>query len=236
MLNFALGERVVLYCFLRCKYCIIFSSYASNKLKMIEIKNREALIQESLKKSMSYHSFTELVEQLSENKSTTGDEKSEALINYTMLNDRRLKRWNKTLKISNEIQEKISNYNKKITWLVLTESWCGDAAHIMPAMHKISELNTNIDLKVVLRDENKSLMNTVLTDGNQSIPKLIMIETETGEVLNTFGPRPSKAKDLVAAYKEKHGKLTPEFKEDLQKWYNKDKGQNTIKDLVSLLV
>ena len=29
--------------------------------------------------------------------------------------------------------------------------------------------------------------------------------------------------------------LTPEFKEDLQRWYNKDKGQSIVEDLVSLL-
>jgi len=29
--------------------------------------------------------------------------------------------------------------------------------------------------------------------------------------------------------------LTPEFKEDLQRWYNKDKGQSTIKDLAALI-
>ena len=41
-----------------------------------------------------------------------------------------------------------------ITWLVLTESWCGDAAHVVPAINKIAELSDNIDLKLVFRDEN----------------------------------------------------------------------------------
>ena len=29
--------------------------------------------------------------------------------------------------------------------------------------------------------------------------------------------------------------LTPEFKEDLQHWYNKDKGQNVIEDLTEIM-
>jgi len=29
--------------------------------------------------------------------------------------------------------------------------------------------------------------------------------------------------------------LTPEFKEDLQRWYNKDKGQSKLKDLTAML-
>ena len=78
-------------------------------------------------------------------------------------------------------------------------------------------------------------MNQFLTNGGQSIPKLILIDNATNEVVNTFGPRPSEATKLVLDYKAKHGKLTPEFKEDLQGWYNKDKGQNAISNLVSLL-
>ena len=40
---------------------------------------------------------------------------------------------------------------------------------------------------------------------------------------------------MVNAYKAEHGMLTIEFKEDLQRWYNKDKGQSTIEDLVQLI-
>ena len=40
---------------------------------------------------------------------------------------------------------------------------------------------------------------------------------------------------MVSDYKAEHGKLTPEFKEDLQHWYNKDKGQNVIEDLTVML-
>ena len=118
---------------------------------------------------------------------------------------------------------------------MLTESWCGDAAHIMPVINKVAELNDNINYKIVLRDENEALMNQFLTNGGKSIPKLIMIDDETNEVVNTFGPRPSVATQFVNNYKAEHGKLTPEFKEDLQRWYNKDKGQSTIKDLAALI-
>ena len=146
-----------------------------------------------------------------------------------------MKRWDKTVKVSDEAKSTIENSNRKMTWLVLTESWCGDAAHIMPVINKVVELNDNINYKVVLRDENETLINEFLTNGGKAIPKLIIIDEETQEVVNTFGPRPSVATQLVNDYKAEHGKLTPEFKEDLQRWYNKDKGQSTIEDLVGLL-
>lgn len=193
-------------------------------------------IEESLKKSLSYSEYRKLVEELTIQNSTTGNDKSEALAEYTKLNEKRMKRWDKTLKISQETQDSIKAINKKLTWIVLTESWCGDAAHIVPVINKVAEINGNIDLRLVLRDENEDLMNMFLTNGGKAIPKLIAIEKETGNVINTFGPRPFEAIKLVNEYKEKFGTLTPEFKQDLQVWYNKDKGQNTISELQNLLL
>ena len=193
------------------------------------------IIKDSLAKGISYTEYTKLVNDLVESKDTTGTDKSENLVEYTMLNAKRMKRWDKTLKVNAAVKERIEKIDKKITWLVLTESWCGDAAHVVPVMQKVAELNPNINVKVVLRDENEALMNRFLTNGGKSIPKLIMVDETSGEVINTFGPRPSGATQLVNDYKEKHGMLTPEFKEDLQRWYNKDKGQNAANDLVELL-
>lgn len=203
-----------------------------NTLEDILVKD---IITESLNKAISYQDYRDLVKRLVAEESTTGNEKTEALANYTLLNDRRMKRWDKTLKISEEIKEKVSNFNGNVTWLVITESWCGDAAHMVPALNKIAELSPNIDLKLVLRDENETLMDQFLTNGGRAIAKLIMIDNVTGEVINTYGPRPTQATKLVNDYKVAHGGLTPEFKEDLQSWYNKDKGQNVMKDVMSLL-
>lgn len=206
---------------------------------ILNINNKDLkmndIIKESLIKSQSYQDYRNMVKQLVENNSTTGEDKSEAMINYTMLNDRRMKRWDKTVKIPQEIQDRIAEFNEKITWLVLTESWCGDAAHLMPVMNKIAELNNNIDFRVILRDENDELMNQFLTNGSKSIPKLIMIDNASGEVINSYGPRPDEATKMVNDYKKEHSVLTPEFKEDLQRWYNKDKGQSTLKDLTAML-
>lgn len=201
-------------------------------LQNADLKN---IINDSLSKATSYQDYRYLVKELVAKKSTTGNKKTEALANYTMLNDRRMKRWDKTIKVSEEVKEKILKSTVNQTWLVLTESWCGDAAHLIPVINKIADLNKNIEFKVVLRDENQALMNQFLTNGGQAIPKLIMIDNTTNKVVNTFGPRPSEATKLVNDYKTEHGKLTPEFKEDLQHWYNINKGQNTIADLVSFL-
>ena len=146
-----------------------------------------------------------------------------------------MKRWDKTVKISESAEERLSNFHGDVTWLVITESWCGDAAHVIPVLNKLADRNAGIDLKLVFRDENPELMDQFLTNGGRAIAKLIMIDNTSGEVLDTFGPRPSEATKLVNDYKAEHGTLTPEFKEDLQIWYNRNKGQNIIEDILDLL-
>jgi len=193
------------------------------------------IIQDGLDNSMSYVEYRELVMTKVENNSNTGHEVTEALANYTMLNNKRMKRWDKTIKIGEGVADAIKHKKFNQTWIVITESWCGDAAHVMPVINKIAELNEGINFRVVLRDDNEALMDQFLTNGSRSIAKLIILDTTTKDVIATYGPRPSTATLLVNDYKAKYGILTPEFKEELQQWYNKDKGQTVIADLVSLI-
>ena len=190
-------------------------------------------LKSGLENATTYQEYRTLVKQLTEDGLSTGPEQNADLANYTKLNNRRMKRWDKTIKVSESVQNRIKKVEQKTTWLVITESWCGDAAHVLPAINKLAELNDNIKMKVVLRDENIGLMDDFLTNGNRAIPKVIMIDDASGEVINTFGPRPSEATNLVNRFKAENGGLTPEFKEDLQHWYNKDKGQNIINDVVN---
>ncbi|WP_298310889.1 thioredoxin family protein [uncultured Aquimarina sp.] len=193
------------------------------------------LIEEGIRNSYSYEEYRNAVSNLVSEGKSTGHEQSDALTNYSMLNDRRMKRLDKTLKINGAIAETFSNATTNITWLVLTEGWCGDAAQSLPVINKLSELNEGIDLRVISRDEHDELMNNFLTNGGKAIPKLIAYNKETQEVVNTWGPRPSVATKMVNDYKEMHGSLDPEFKQDLQVWYNKDKGNNIAEDLVKLI-
>ena len=198
-------------------------------------KSTKELIEKSLPKATSYLEYRSLVAKLAEEGKSTGPEQTEALANYTQLNHRRMKRWDKTLKFGKEAITQISEVNQKINWLVLTESWCGDASPALPVMHKIAELNPNISLKVILRDEHIELINRFLTKGGMSIPKLIVMDADSGEVIGDWGPRSKAVTKLVEEYKAVHGTIKPEFKQDIQVWYNKDKGQSILKDLLESL-
>lgn len=191
-------------------------------------------IKNSLEKSLSYKSFRKTVKEFIEIDKSTGNEQSETKLNFSKLNDKRMDRLDKTLSLTETTQKSLQELNKKFTLLVIAEGWCGDAAQILPILNKISEASENIEMKVVLRDENEELMNQFLTNGSQSIPKVILLN-EANEVLNSWGPRPKPATNMVKEYKETHGSLDEEFKKNLQLWYNKDKGESTQEELLNLI-
>lgn len=196
------------------------------------MKNK--IIVDSLLKSISYQTYRNTIKDLIIQGKSTGPNQSDELLNYSKLNDKRMDRLDKTLKISEETNSALSQFNKNFTFLVISEGWCGDAAQVLPVLNKIAENSSNIDLKIVLRDENEDLMNEFLTNNSKSIPKIIILDSENN-VINSWGPRPSIATKMVLDYKTAHGVLDANFKKDLQLWYNKDKGQNTQTDIIELL-
>ncbi|MBT8316756.1 MAG: thioredoxin family protein [Lutibacter sp.] len=192
------------------------------------------LINNSLKKSISYLDYRTLIKDLIKQGKSTGDIQSKDLLNYSKLNDKRMDRLDKKLKISEETEASIYNLKNDFTFLVIAEGWCGDAAQIIPVLNKIAEASSKIKLKIVLRDDNEELMNEFLTNGSKSIPKIIIVDNQNN-VINSWGPRPSIATRMVLNYKEQNGSLDADFKKNLQVWYNKDKGINTQEDLIKIL-
>jgi len=194
-----------------------------------------SIIKESLKESFSYQEYRDFVTDLAKEDKTTGHEQREDLIHYTQLNEARLHRLDKTIQVVDEAKLFLQQLSTEYIWLVISESWCGDAAQILPVINKMAEVSDKIDLKIVLRDDNEELMNLFLTNGTKSIPKLIIINKETNEVINDFGPRPSGAKQLILDYKAEHGVVDETAKIELQKWYLQDKGISTQKEFVALM-
>ncbi|MGL5112669.1 MAG: thioredoxin family protein, partial [Flavobacterium sp.] len=148
----------------------------------------------------------------------------------------RMNRLDKTIKVDSTISTQLKNLQSDYIWLVLAEGWCGDAAQLLPIMNKMALETDKIDLKVIFRDENDDLMQHFLTNGTRAIPKLIIIDQATAEVVGEWGPRPEAAVDLIVNYKKEHGIIDETAKADLQMWYLHDKGLTTQKEIMNLLV
>jgi hypothetical protein len=194
----------------------------------------KSIIQSALQNSYSYNEYRTLVSNLISEGKSTGHEQSTALLHYSELNEVRMKRLEKTLKLDLEVEKALQNLKSKQTWLVISEGWCGDAAQILPIIKLMADASENIGLKIVLRDENDALMNQFLTNGAKSIPKLLVLD-ESFNLINHWGPRPEGAKNLIIEYKAKHGIVDEVAKIALQKWYLDDKGISTMKEIVAIL-
>jgi hypothetical protein len=194
------------------------------------------IIQNALQDSFSYTEYRKLASDLVAQGKPTGHDLSEALAHYAELNETRMNRLEKTITLTDAVIQKLQNCSKNTIWLVLVESWCGDAAQIVPVINKMSEVSESIQLKIVLRDDNDSLMQQFLTNGGKAIPKLIILDAQTLQVVAHWGPRPKGAKQLIEDYKSAHGTVDEAGKIELQKWYLHDKGisiQEEISEIMS---
>lgn len=194
------------------------------------------IIAESLLRSYTYDEYRKIVSDLLHQGLSSGDEQSDDLTNYSKLNDVRMHRLDKTMTIDETCIQQLLSLKGKYIWLVLSEGWCGDAAQLLPIFNKMALLAVAIDLKIVFRDENQELMNMFLTNGSKSIPKLLILEKETLEVLKNWGPRPKGATQLIKSYKEQYGIIDETAKIELQMWYLQDKGLSTQKEIIDLMI
>lgn len=195
----------------------------------------DALIEKSIANSFTYTEYRNHISHLLLDGLSTGETQSEDLTHYSTLNEVRMNRLDKTIKIPQEIQDKLRGLKKEHMLLVLSEGWCGDAAQIVPIINKMAEASDKLDLRIVLRDDNDELMAQYLTNGARSIPKLILTEAEAGAVRGSWGPRPVGATKLIKDFKEKYGTVNEEAKTELQKWYLHDKGLSTMSEILLLI-
>ena len=194
-----------------------------------------SIIEKSLSKSYSYLAYRDLVTSLLNEGKSTGNDQSEDLTHYSALNETRMNRLDKTIRITDENVSRLKGLQKKYIWLVISEGWCGDAAQIVPIISKMAELSDNVEMKIALRDENAELMDLFLTNGSRGIPKLIILDKESLAVLGEFGPRPEGAKNLILDYKSQHGIIDETAKTNLQLWYLHDKGLSVQKEILDLM-
>jgi hypothetical protein len=193
-------------------------------------------VAKALFNSHSYSEYRKLISDLLLEGKSTGNEQSDDLKHYSELNETRMNRLDKTMKITDENILKLKNLKSEYIWLVISEGWCGDAAQLLPIINKMAIDSGKIELKIVLRDENDELMKLFLTNKKKSIPVVIVVDKETGSVLGKWGPRPKGATDLITDYKKEFGVIDETAKTNLQLWYLHDKGISTQNELVNLML
>jgi len=135
-----------------------------------------ALIQDSY----DYAAFRTMIDDLLEQGKTTGSNQSEAMFGYAKMNIQRMKRLEKKSNLLPEAIAAVEKIEKKQIWLTITEGWCGDAAQIVPYIEHLAALSSNIEHRLILRDEHLDVIDAFLTDGkSRSIPITVILDAET---------------------------------------------------------
>lgn len=192
-------------------------------------------LQNALEKAMTYQAFLELIEQLHQEEKATSFQDNPEFYKYSVLGFSRMKRIHKKVELNPKLVEIIKGIQEEQNWIIITESWCGDASQTVPIMARLAEVNSKINLRVVLRDSNLDYMQHYTTNGSISIPVLVMYDKDWNELM-TWGPRPAHAQNKVIEYKAlpEPKPAYSELSTDLQKWYNVDKGVTTQEEILAL--
>lgn len=184
--------------------------------------------------AMPYGAYRSLLDDLLASNKTTGSNQSEGMLNYTRMNVQRMNRIDKHWELEQHTIDLLKSIQKPMLWLVLTEAWCGDAAQNLPVVNKMAAESQHIQMLMLLRDEHPQLMDQFLTNGTRSIPKLIVANPNTLEVLASWGPRPEPAHQMVKDMKAQ-GISHDEYAEAVHKWYAQDKGLTVQKEFRTLI-
>jgi len=116
--------------------------------------------------------------------------------------------------------------------LVLSEDWCGDSVNIVPVVAKLTESVSNMDMRILARDENPDIMDTHLTGKSRSIPIVILLNNKFQDC-GWWGPRPSPLQKWVI----EQGMLLPkdERYKEIRRFYARDRGLTTMHEIVEML-
>jgi hypothetical protein len=189
---------------------------------------------ELINKALDYKSYKELIEGLLKEGKSTGPNQSAELLQYSELNLHRMNRVEKTTTLIEDLSTKLNLIKQPQIWLILAEGWCGDAAQTIPIFHLIEKQFPQIKIKLLLRDENVELMDLFLTNGSRSIPKVLMLDASSLNLLAQWGPRPSEATTLINNLKAEKLEMM-EIKEKLHAWYAKNRGVAVQSEIIDIL-
>ncbi len=116
--------------------------------------------------------------------------------------------------------------------LVLSEDWCGDSVNIVPIVAKLAESVSNMDMRILARDENLDIMDSHLTGTSRSIPIVILLNQKFQEC-GWWGPRPRELQKWVM----EKGMLLPKdvLYREVRTFYARDHGLTTMRELVEML-
>src|SRR2546426_6243886 len=96
-------------------------------------------------------------------------------------------------KIRPEDRAALDRLDTKLSCLVLTEDWCGDALYNFPVLAKLVHGHPRVEMRIFLRDRNPDLMDQYLNQGiYRSIPVFAFFDESMNELARFIERRPPR--------------------------------------------
>jgi hypothetical protein len=138
----------------------------------------------------------------------------------------------RTARVPEALVAQATALGRRFRLLVISEDWCGDAVNSVPVLARWADVVPNLELRMVRRDEHPALMDAYLTGTSRSIPVVVVL-TEGMDEVGRWGPRPG---DLQAWVMErKRAGAGKELYPEIRKWYAKDKGETTLREVLAVM-
>jgi hypothetical protein len=133
----------------------------------------------------------------------------------------------RTAIVAAESVERLQRSSRDLRLLALSEDWCGDCVSCLPVIARLAE-QSGMEFRLLRRDENADFMDAHLTSGTRSIPVVMVLDRDFGE-LAWWGPRPAP----VQRWMRSEGLLLakPEQSRRKRAWYARDRGRTVVGEL-----
>ncbi len=100
------------------------------------------------------------------------------------------------IELDKEIANRIKSISNTIYILVFAELWDPDCIINLPAIKKLSDINSNIVFKILPKDGNEKYMEDYKLGGKVKIPTFVILDSEFKEI-GVFIETPKVVKDVI---------------------------------------
>lgn len=184
---------------------------------------------------MSYEEYRKMSSLELENFNLTHfEEKEKKRFETLKINHQRILRLEKQFQPGEKLINAVNKITRPQLWLLITESWCGYSAQSVPIINKIAKINSNIELRLILRDGHREISDKYYGEGQpRSIPLLIVYDEDNKEIFR-WGSRPKFAGELVKKLRG-NGATAEEYNKELHLWYGRNKGKDIEQEITELI-
>lgn len=160
----------------------------------------------------------------------------EDFVERTPKNRERLAQVYSSVNIPDDMKQQIKEIKAKILMLVFAENWCSDTVLTLPIFFKLSELNENINLVIIPRDDYiEEFKEHFLTDGKAKIP-LVLFLLDKSEEIHRFIERTKYVDDEVKRIKANNLEKREIYRSVIQFYLSSKTIEQTTKELACELI